>query len=516
MANFYTDNKALKFHLENPKLERIVKIKENNFDNKDDSGYAPINYADALDNFDKVLEVCGEVCGDIIDPNAEAVDADGPTLVDNRVHYAKGTVENIAALNQAGLSGMTLPREYGGLNFPATVYNAAIEMVARADASLMNIFGLQDIGETIKEFGTDEQLKEFLPGFATGEYDGAMILTEPDAGSDLQAVDLKAHLDEETGEWKLNGVKRFITNGNAKISLVLARSEDGSKGGRGLSMFIYVRDETVNIRRIENKMGIHGSPTCEMVFKDSPGLLVGKQRFGLIKYVMALMNSARLGVSAQAIGISEAAYREALKYAKDRAQFGKIINKFPAVYELLTNMKARTEAGRTLLYETARFVDLYKEYDEISKERKLDSDEKTEMKKYQKRADFFTPLLKGLTSEYANSITYDAIQIHGGTGFMKDFPVERLYRDARITSIYEGTTQLQVVAAIRGVTSGLYGEMMDEYHAEELSSDFDSLKNTLKSMTEEYKEVAAFVSGFTIVAIIFPPNAGLIWKSRSL
>ena len=436
---------------------------------------------------------CGEICGDIIAPNAESVDEEGPTLVNNRVHYAKGTVENIEALKKGGLTGMTLPREYGGLNFPATVYNAAIEMVARADASLMNIFGLQDIGETIKEFGTDEQLKEFLPGFASGEYDGAMILTEPDAGSDLQAVDLKAHFDEERQSWRLNGVKRFITNGNAKVSLVLARSEEGSKGGRGLSMFIYVRDETVNIRRIENKMGIHGSPTCEMVFKDAPCLLVGKRRFGLIKYVMALMNSARLGVSAQAIGISEAAYREALKYAKDRAQFGKIINKFPAVYELLTNMKARTEAGRTLLYETARFVDMFKEYDEISKERKLDADEKAEMKKYQKRADFFTPLLKGLTSEYSNSITYDAIQIHGGTGFMKDFPVERLYRDARITSIYEGTTQLQVVAAIRGVTSGLYGEMMDEYHAEELSSDFDELKNTLKSMTEQYKESVAFV-----------------------
>ena len=491
MANFYTDNEFLKFHLKSPLMEKIVNLKENDFKNNpgvelsESEEYAPLNYEDALDSYDKVLEIVGEICGDIIDPNAEAVDAEGPTLKDNRVHYAAGTVENMKALAGANLMGMTLPRKFGGLNFPTTAYSMAVEMVSRADASLMNLFGLQDIGETVKEFSTEEIMAEYLPRFASGEATGAMILTEPDAGSDLQAVQLKARQDED-GTWRLNGVKRFITNGNAELSLVLARSEEGTKDGRGLSMFLYERDDTVQIRRIENKMGIHGSPTCEMVFKNAPCILIGRKKFGLIKYVMALMNGARLGIGAQSIGVAEACYREAFKYATEREQFGKVINKFPAVYELLTNMKVKVEASRTLLYETSRLVDVYKAYDDISKERKLIPAERQEMKKYQKRSDFFTPLLKGLTSEYCNQVAYDAIQIHGGTGFMKDFPVERLYRDARITSIYEGTTQLQVVAAIRGVTSGIFTEMMVEYHEAVLAPELDYLKKDLKKLTEEY------------------------------
>lgn len=485
MANFFSDNKSLLFHLQNPLMEKVVELKEDNFKDKDDYDYAPQNYEDTLDNYEKVLEIIGEISGDIIDPNAESVDEEGPKLVNNRVHYAEKTVENLEALTQAGLMGMTLGRKYGGLNFPITAYSMGIEMVSRGDASLMNIFGLQDIAETIFEAGTEEIREEYLPQFADGKVTGAMILTEPDAGSDLQAVQLKAS-QTENGEWVLNGVKRFITNGNAEISLVLARSEDGSTDGRGLSMFIYERDETVTIRRIENKLGIHGSPTCEMVFKNSPAKLVGRRKFGLIKYVMSLMNGARLGVSAQSVGICEACYREAYKYALEREQFGKSINKFPAVYEMLTSMKVRTEAARTLLYETSRFVDVYKSYNEVAEHRKLTPDEKKEQKKFQKRADMYTPLLKLISSEYSNSVAYDAIQVHGGTGFMKDFPVERLYRDARITSIYEGTSQLQVVAAIRGVGSGLYREMMDEYDAHNFKPEFDFFRSLLKEMVTEY------------------------------
>ncbi|PID28517.1 MAG: acyl-CoA dehydrogenase [Candidatus Cloacimonadota bacterium] len=489
--NFYRDNESLKFHLLNPSMEKIVTLKEDNYSFADsDAVYdeiAPKNYEDALDSYDKVLEIVGEICGDVIAPNAESVDAEGPTLKNNRVYYAKGTVENLDALAKANLMGMTQPRKYGGINFPTTVYSMAVEMISRADASLMNLFGLQDIGETIKEFATEEIREKYIPKFASGEATGAMILTEPDAGSDLQAVDLKATLDESTGKWFLNGVKRFITNGNAELSLVLARSEEGSKDGRGLSMFLYERDETVKIRRIEDKMGIHGSPTCEMVFKNSPAILIGKRRMGLIKYVMSLMNGARLGVSAQSVGIAEAAYREAHKYALEREQFGKPINKFPAVYEMLTNMRVKIEAMRTLLYETSRFVDIYKAYEFTAEERKLSPEEKQDMKLYQKRADLFTPLLKGISSEYCNSITYDAIQVHGGTGFMRDFPVERLYRDARITSIYEGTTQLQVVAAIRGVGSGLYLSIMKEYDKVEVAPEFDFQKGTLRKMTHEFE-----------------------------
>jgi 3-(methylthio)propanoyl-CoA dehydrogenase len=496
MTNFYRDNEDLKFHLNHPFMKRVVELKEKFYkisektnygkDQMMPDDYKPCHFEDALDNYDSVLEIAGEIAGEVIAPNAESVDADGCELKDNRVHYAKGTVENMKALRQAGLSGVTQPRKYGGLNFPNTVYSMMIEMVSRGDASLMNLFGLQDIGETVREFASEEIKSKYIPRFASGEATGAMILTEPDAGSDLQAVQLKAHWDEASGCWRLNGVKRFITNGNAELSLVLARTEEGTKDGRGLSMLLYERDDTVKIRRIENKMGIHGSPTCEMVFKNSPALLIGKRKFGLIKYVMSLMNGARLGVSGQAIGISEAAYREALKYAQERAQFGKKINQFAPVYEILTDMKVKIAALRTLYFETSRFVDIYKCLEEIEHDRELTVEEKNELKQFKRRADFYTPLIKGLSSEASNRITYDAVQIHGGTGFTKDFPVERLYRDARITSIYEGTTQLQVVAAVKGVTSGLYAEMMDEYASRKISYDLEFLRKDLETMKRNY------------------------------
>ncbi|HQO09935.1 MAG TPA: acyl-CoA dehydrogenase family protein [Clostridiales bacterium] len=496
MTNFYRDNEDLKFHLNNPFMKRVAELKEryykiteNKYYGKDrikPDEYKPASFEDALNNYDSTLEITGEIAGDVIAPNAESVDAEGPVLKDNRVHYAKGTVENLKALKQARLTGVTQPRKYGGLNFPTTVYSMMIEMVSRGDASLMNLFGLQDIGETVKEFADEDIKAKYIPMFASGEATGAMILTEPDAGSDLQAVQLKAHFEESTGLWRLNGVKRFITNGNAELSLVLARTEEGTKDGRGLSMLLYERDDTVQIRRIENKMGIHGSPTCEMVFKNSPAILIGKRKFGLIKYVMSLMNGARLGVSGQAIGISEAAYREALKYAQERAQFGKKINQFAPVYEILTDMKVKIAALRTLYYETSRFVDVYKSLEEIEHERDLTAEEKNDLKKYKKRADFYTPLVKGLSSEACNSITYDAIQIHGGTGFTKDFPVERLYRDARITSIYEGTTQLQVVASIKGVTSRLFTEMIDEYTSRKIPYELEFLRKELNVMRKIY------------------------------
>ncbi len=485
MANFYTDNNNLVFHLSNPKMKDIVVLKEDDFKNEENSEIAPVDFEDAMDNYKQILEIVGEVTGDIIAPNAESVDKEGPSLIDNRVHYAKGTDENMDVLKKAGLLGMTLPRRYGGINFPTTVYCMAVEMISRADASLMNLFGLQDIGETIKEYATEDIMKEYLPRFASGESTGAMILTEPDAGSDLQAVNMKATLDKD-GVWRLNGVKRFITNGNAELSLILARSEEDTTDGRGLSMFLYDRDKTVTVRRIEDKMGIHGSPTCELVYNNSPAILIGKRKFGLIKYVMALMNGARIGVACQSVGIAEAAYREAFKYAEERVQFGKKINRFPGVYEMLTNMKLKIDASRTLLYETARFIDVYKEYEEIAKKRPLTPTEKKEMKKNRKRAEVLTPLLKGISSEYCNEIVYDAVQIHGGTGFMRDFPVERLYRDARITSIYEGTTQLQVIAAAKGISGGIYKELIKEYQSVEIKPELEFLSKILNTMTEEY------------------------------
>jgi len=488
MANYYNDNSELKFHLTHPLMEEIVRLKERNFSFKDEFQFAPLDYEDAVDSYDRVLEIVGEVCGDIIAPNAESIDAEGPQVLDGHVIYARGTTENIEALNQAGLMGMSLPYKYGGLNFPIVPYIMAADIVSRADAGFVNIWGLQDCAETINEFASEEQKEKYLPRVCKGDT-MAMDLTEPDAGSDLQAVQLKATWDEKNNTWLLNGVKRFITNGDGDISLVLARSEPGTKDGRGLSMFIYDKQHGgVTVRRIEHKMGIIGSPTCELVFKNAPAELVGSRKLGLIKYVMALMNGARLGIAAQSVGVSEAAYREALEYAKERMQFGKAIIRFPAVYEMLSMMKAKLDASRTLLYETARFVDMYKTYQHISEERALEKDERAEMKKYQRLADVYTPLVKGMASEFSNELAYDAVQIHGGSGFMKDYPVERIYRDARITSIYEGTTQLQVVAAIRGVTTGAFLNQIRYYEAQKVSPQLEYLKRSLIILTDDYEQ----------------------------
>jgi hypothetical protein len=467
-------------------MEKITRLKEQNFTDKEKYDYAPLDHEDALNSYDKVLEIIGEISGEIIDANADEVDKTGPQLINNEVVYANGTQQNMDALKEAGLFGMSLPREYGGLNFSIVPYVMSAEIVSRADAGFANIWGLQDCAETIHEFASEDIKNAFLPRICNGET-AAMDLTEPDAGSDLQAVQLKATLDEKTGNWILNGVKRFITNGDAHVSLVLARSEEGTTDGRGLSLFVYDRNSNaVTVRRIENKLGIKGSPTCELVFRNAPALLVGDRKLGLIKYVMSLMNSARLGVGAQSVGIAEAAYRIALKYATEREQFGKPIIHFPAVYEMLTNMRVKTEAIRSLLYETSRFVDIYKSLVFIQQTRSLDAEEKTDLKYYQKNADILTPLLKLFSSEYCNQIAYDAIQIHGGTGYMKDFAAERIYRDARITTIYEGTSQLQVVAAIRGVGNGAYLKLMKEYGEKTVKPDIEYMKNQLAKMTDQF------------------------------
>ncbi len=486
MSNFYNDTPDFSFHLSHPLMKKVVALKEKNFNEAKEFDYAPINHEDALDSYNKVLEIVGEICAITIAENAESVDTEGPKIVNNEVVYAKGTTENYQALYKAGMIGMTLPRKYAGLNFPIMPYVMAGEMIARADAGFANIWGLQDCAETIYEFGSEEQKETYLPRFNEQGDTAAMVLTEPDAGSDLQAVSLKASWDEENKLWRLNGVKRFITNGDADISLVLARSVDGTSDARGLSMFIYDRkNKAVKVRHLEHKLGIVGSPTTELVFNNAPAELVGSEKFGLIKYVMSLMNSARLGVGAQSVGIAEAAYREAVKYARERTQFGQPIIQFPAVYEMITNMKVKIDGLRALLYETTRFVDLTKAYEETMKSRKLEKEERMEMKHYGKLANVFTPLIKLMGSEASNSIAYDSLQIHGGTGFMKDFPIERIYRDARITSIYEGTSQLQVVAAIRGVTTGVYIDQIRVYEAE-VSEENQKLKETLQELTTQY------------------------------
>ncbi len=494
MANFYNDNPSLKHYLTHPLMEKIVALKERDFADADKYDYAPQDFADAMDSYDKVLEIVGDICGDIVAENAADVDHEGPRVENSRVIYSEGTARNLEACRKAGLMGMAMPRSLGGLNFPITPYIMAADIVSRADAGFENLWGLQDCAETIYEFADEEQKKKYIPRVCAGET-MSMDLTEPDAGSDLQSVMLKA-TQKEDGSWVLNGVKRFITNGDSDIHLVLARSEEGTKDGRGLSMFIYdKRNGGVNVRRIENKMGIKGSPTCELVYKDAPAELVGSRRLGLIKYVMALMNGARLGIAAQSVGLSEKAYREALAYAKDRRQFGKAIIEFPAVAEILSVMKAKLDASRALLYACSRYVDMYKIYDDIAKERKLTVDEKKEAKAYSRLADAFTPMAKGMTSEFCNQNAYDCIQIHGGSGFMKDYDCERVYRDARITSIYEGTTQLQVVAAIRHVTTGTYLNWINEESAKECLPEDQQVKATLEFMTQQLSAAVESVMG---------------------
>ena len=495
MPNFFTENKDLLFHFNNLHLKEIVEIAEDNYKQANKHNYAPVNYEDAIENYRKVLEVLGDITGNFIAERAAAVDEEGAVFKDGKVHYAKGTAENLKQLAQADLRGMIFPRKYGGLNFTFTTYIIASEMISRADASLINLFGLQDIGDTIMKFGTEEQRKEFLPGFCSGEYTGAMALTEPDAGSDLQAVKLHAYQDEK-GQWYLKGMKRFITNGNGDILLVLARSEAGTKDARGLSMFVCYGDE-VKVRRIENKLGIHGSPTCELQFNDVPAQLVGQRKFGLIKYVLNLMYRARIGVSAQAVGISQAAYEEALKYAKEREQFGKSIYNMPVVANMLIDMRVTLEANRALLYDAAQTVDLKERLDEKIKKLKEDGksvgEENLRTKKITKESNFVTPLAKYICTEAANKITYDALQIHGGTGYMKEFNVERLARDARITNIYEGTSQLQIIAATGGVINDIFADKFDEYEKKKYKSGAAHLVSHLIEIRKIFKDCRRYV-----------------------
>lgn len=516
MANFFSDNKNLLFHLQNADMERIVNLKERNFLDAESYVEAPASYEEAMENYKLVLEIVGEIAADLIAPNAESVDAEGPKVVNNEIHYASGTLQNHNALRDAGLYGMALPRKYNGLNFPYLPYVMAAEIISRADAGFANIWGLQDCASTICEFGSEEQKEQFLPRIHAGAT-CSMDLTEPDAGSDLQSVRLKATFDEEANCWRLNGVKRFITNGDADIKLVLARSEEGTDDARGLSCFLYDRkSNAVKIRRIENKLGIKGSPTAEIVFDNAPAQLVENRRFGLIKYVMSLMNGARLGVGAQSVGLAEAAYQEALSYAKQRKQFGNVIISFPQVYEMLALMRAKIDAIRTLLYETTRFVDHYKALENIAKERSLTVEEKTELKENQKCADFYTPLLKLISSEYANQIAYDSIQVHGGSGYMKEYACERLYRDARILSIYEGTSQLQVVAAIRGVTNGFFLQKIENYLSKPISAELQDLREQMLVMKQYYAEMCATAEQFSDKPTSFDLNARKLVESSAI
>jgi len=493
MANYYSDHPEIAFHLDHPLMKRIVDLKERGYADAAQYPDAPIDYEDAIENYKRILDITGDVAANILEPNSESVDLEGPHLENGRMIYASKTFENIDATRKAGLHGVSMPRRYGGLNLPNVTFSMLSEVISAADAGFQNIWSLQSCIDTLYEFGSEEQRQKYIPRVCAGE-SMSMDLTEPDAGSDLQRVMLKATFDEKENCWRLNGVKRFITNGDSDIHLVLARSEEGTRDGRGLSMFIYdKRNGGVDVRHIEHKLGIHGSPTCELTYKNAKAELCGSTRLGLIKYVMALMNGARLGIAAQSVGVEQEAYNEGLKYARERAQFGQKIINFPAVYDMLSRMKAKLDAGRSLLYQTARYVDIYKALEDIQRDTKLSFEERQELKKYTRLADAFTPLAKGMNSEYANQNAYDAISIHGGSGFIMEYKSQRLYRDARIFSIYEGTTQLQVVAAIRYIINGTYLQIIKEMLENEVASDLQPLKERVAALVALYEEVLAEV-----------------------
>ena len=493
MANYYSDYPELEFHLHHPLMERIVELKERGYSDRETYDDAPVDFEDALENYNKVLEIAGDIAANIIEPNSESVDLEGPHLENGRMIYASKTFENIEAMKKAGLTGVEMPRRYGGLNLPITVFTMISEIVSAADSSFQNIWSLQSCIDTLYEFGSEEQRQKYIPRVCAGE-SMSMDLTEPDAGSDLQRVMLKATFDEKENCWRLNGVKRFITNGDSDIHLVLARSEEGTRDGRGLSMFIYdKREGGVDVRHIEHKLGIHGSPTCELTYKNAKAELCGSTRLGLIKYVMALMNGARLGIAAQSAGLCHEAYKEALAYARERAQFNKTIIDMPPVYDMLARMKAKVDASRSLLYQTARYVDIYKTLEDTQRERKLTPEERDELKRYSRLADAFTPMSKGMASEYSNQNAYDAISVHGGSGFIMEYKSQRLYRDARIFSIYEGTTQLQVVAASRYISNGTYLNIMREMLSEEVADGFKPLKARVAAMVDQFEAGVAAV-----------------------
>ena len=496
MPNYFTDNTDLLYQFDRLDLKEIVEMTEDNFKQAGLFDDAPLNYEDAKENYKKVLEVVGDIAANFVAPRAAQIDEEGAVFKDGKVEYAQGTKEALEMLSKAELMGMILPREYGGLNFPTIIYMIAVELISRAEASLMNIFGLQDIGKTIERFGNELQRQEFLPKFVTGEYTGAMVLIEPDAGSDLQAVKLNAYQDEN-GNWFLRGVKRFITNGNGEVLLVLARTEPGTTDARGLSMLVCYGDDTVKVRRIEHKLGIHGSPTCELQFNDTPAQLVGSRKFGLLKYVMYLMNRARIGIGAQSLGISQQAYEEALKYAKAREQFGKPIYNLPVVSNMLIDMRVTLEANRSLLYASGIWVDKKEKLEELVEKLKLEkqpfADVNEKLKEALRVVGLLTPISKYILSESANKITYDALQIHGGTGYMKEFMVERLVRDARITNIYEGTSQLQIVAAAGGVINDVLAEYFNAWEAQEYKGSLSHLLNVLIEIRSLFYESLKYV-----------------------
>ena len=487
--NFFLDNLDLQFRFDQVDLREVVEIKEKGYTHAAQYPAAPRSYADAKDNYRLLLEVLGDICANVVAPQASAADEEGAQFHDGQVAYAAATQDALRALKQAELMGAMLPWEYGGLNLPETVYQMMVEIICRAEAGLMTIFGLQEIAAMLSEFGDEEMKARVLPRFSRGEVAGAMVLTEPDAGSDLGSVQMRATLDPATGKWSLNGVKRFITNGNADVQLVLARSEEGSTDARGLVVISGRKRRVGHIRRIENKMGLHASPTCEIQYNHTPAELVGKRRFGLMRYAMALMNGARLAVGAQALGIAEAAYREAHRYAEERTQFNRPIRNLPAVARMLLSMRSEIEAARALIFETGKWVDRYKAYEQLSNEGSATDPAFTARKKLAANlADTLTPITKYYATEMGNRVCYQAMQVHGGVGYMREFNVERHYRDVRVTNIYEGTSQLQVVAAIGKLLGHALDPLLDEWAAFDYAPELGPLKTQLLEATALLKQ----------------------------
>ncbi len=484
--NYFLENEDLHNHFEsiidwNEIVEAFeqgfVDKKEYEKNGKEEFSLAPGSIKEALEFYRSVLEAGGDIAGKNIAPFVKNMDLEGLKYKDGKVTFPSSMLDAVNKVKEAGILPYSIGRKHGGLGLPCSIQTMLMEIFSRADGSLAIAIGCMNLAETIERFGSPEMIKTYVPQMVVGELCGAMALTEPNYGSDLPNLQTKA-IKGEDGVWRITGAKRFITHGcglgdKPSIILTLARTGSPTSGARGLSFFL-VKGQDVHIAGIEKKMGLHCSPTCEVVYEDSPGVLIGEEGYGLVKYSMAMMNGARLSIAGQAMGIGVAAYYEAKKYASEREQFGKKIQKIPAVKKMLDWMDREIIAMRSILQEASRSIDLYHWKSERLKEEGVDEKEikKDEnIRKWEKLANLFTPISKYYITEQANKIAYDSLQIHGGAGYTYDYDISRIYRDIRITNIYEGTTQLQIVAAIGSVVTGLGAKgILRQYLDEEMEN----------------------------------------------
>ncbi|MBX7057085.1 MAG: acyl-CoA dehydrogenase family protein [Leptospirales bacterium] len=507
-GNYFEDNPDLRFNLQRClDWDRIVARRERSF--RDAKRYqqegderfalAPADLAQAQSFYFESLQLAGEFAGKRVAPCARSMEQHGLKLKNGSVQFPPDYARLYQEAADSGFLSFPLPREWGGLNFPLPVSMALKEMLTRADNSFEISVAVSFLADVLRRFGPEDLKQLYIPQIVSGQLSAAMALTEPDYGSDLAHVRTRAELQAD-GSYRISGAKRFITHGcgvgdRPAILFTLARTS--GDGARGLSFFL-VHGKDVEVSRIEHKLGLVCSPTCEIVYDNAPAVLIGREGEGLIKYVMSMLNGGRMGVAVESVGISQAALSEARKYASERKQFGAAIETHPAVARMLDEMDARLQANRALVFQAAQYVELYEQRCEELIEaghgdREIRRDE--EASRLDRISHLWTSLAKLECSEGANRIAYDAMQIHGGVGFTEEFDIARIFRDARISTIYEGTSQIHINAALAAFTSGL-GErdvVHLDFHERIENLGDDSRKEQCRALYQRARAVAQCV-----------------------